>query len=581
MSNSINMSGVVRAINANTVEIAQQLANRIDAVGSEVGQSRQDLQLTRSELAELRQEFDQWIKQAERAAAIQESTTKVGNLKAQLDREFGHYVRVRHSSIGLLQAFDVGNVSNDVVRSVSEELMIQTPRYWLAPAVVGLSAWSRDDQDMADKSIREAFARDKNKTSLFFTLVLRRQGRTEASVRWLRHYLTSLDPQNLTREFAVILEATSYDAFGPAGQKLVSDVMTRWCAELRNSPEIVERQIQSWVRELATGREKLAPDAYQTLAALSPDFPAFARQLEQSSALPVAIDKYEGIKRFDAPIPTALESMLDDILEPLVTDFDEEELPLRRDVVYHEAIIDERGDMDRAREKSDLLQKALESSTDVVSLQTQAAVTPELLGVSVGTQRMAIGVGCQDFGTAIGRYCAAYRTNALAAMKLNLDQTHSNYASSYNFPGVQLGTETLEEEGIARIRKTWQDTLSNYIATISFDNKWYIKPAIIAAIVALLAFLVSPVFGLFVVAAAAGIIYFLGDKERKACDAKVKAVEDQRQAAVEYSVALYRDATAQWVDGRLLYEELDAQESELLTLIQTWPTANHAKEDVA
>ena len=581
MSGSIDMSGVVRAIQQQNLEVAEQLAQRIDAVGMEVGQSRQDLQLTRSELAELRHEFDRWVKQAEQTAAVQESTTKVGNLKAQLDREFGHYVRVRHSSVGLLQAFDVGNVSNEVVRAVSEELMIQTPRYWLAPAIVALAAWSRDDQEMAEKSVREAFNRDKNKTSLFFTLVLRRQGRLESSVRWLRHYLTSLDPHNLTREFAVILEATSYDAFGPAGQKLLAEVMTGWCAELRNSPEIVEKQVQSWVREVATHRESLAPDAYRTLAALSPDFPTFARQLEQASAMPVVIDKYEEIKAFEAPIPSALEGMLDDILEPLVTEFDEEELPLRREVVYHEAIIDERGDLDRAREKADLLQKALENTTDIVSLQTQAAINPELLGVSVGTQRIAVGVGYEDFVKATGRYCAAYRGNALSAMRLTLGGNHSNYASSYGFTGVELDTAMPEEQGIGKIRGTWEQTLRDYIARISFDNSWYIKPGLIAAAVAVVAMLISVWFGLFVVAAAAGVIYLLGDKERKACDAKVKAVEDQRQAAIEYSVALYRDATAQWVDGRLLYDELDAQEADLLSLIQTWPTAQHTKEDVA
>lgn len=580
MSN-INPDAIVRAINNNTRDLARELAGQIDAVGMEVGQARLDQQLTRDELRALRSEFDEYVKQAERVAAIQESTTKVGNLKAQLDREFGHYVRVRQSSIGMLQAFDVGNVSNDVVKAVSEELMIQTPRYWLAPAIVALAAWSRDDQEMAEKSVREAFSRDKNKTSLFFTLVMRRQGRIDASVRWLRHYLTSLDPHGLTREFAVILEATSYDAFGGAGQQLLAEVMTSWCDELRNSPEIVEKQIQSWVREVATQREQLAHGAYPALAKLSPDFPSFQRQLEQSSALPIVIETYETIKAFDAPIPSVLESMLDDILEPLVTEYDEEELPLRREVVYHEAIIEERGDMVRAQERADLLQKALENTTDIVSLQTQAAINPELLGVSVGTQRIAIGVGHEDFAKAVGRYCAAYRSNALVALKLHLDGNHSNYATTYSFKGVSLDTSIPEETGIERIRRAWEETLRDYIAKISFDNKWYIKPGIIGGVIALIAILVSPMFGLFVLAAAAGIIYFLGDKQKRACDAKVKAVEAQREAAVEHSVSMYRDATAQYVDGRLLYEELDGQEGELLALIQTWPTAQHEKEDVA
>ena len=162
---------------------SRQLSNQIDGVTTEVGQVRNDLRLANDELRELRTEFNEYVKAAARTAAVQLSTTQVGNLKAELDREFGHYSLVRRTSIGTLQSFDLGIVSNDAVTSISEELMIQTPRYWLAPALVGIAAWSRDDREIADKAVQEAFARDKNKTSLFFALVLRRQGRIDASVR--------------------------------------------------------------------------------------------------------------------------------------------------------------------------------------------------------------------------------------------------------------------------------------------------------------------------------------------------------------------------------------------------------------
>ena len=207
MSTSIDLTPLSRQINEVGREIINNLGSQIDGVQANLGTVRNDLQLTRSELADLREEFQQFVEEAARVAAVQQSQVKIVDLKAQLDREFGHYSVVRRTSVGLLQGFDVGNISNAVATNVAEELMIQTPRYWLAPALVALAAWSHDRQDIAEKSVQEAFSRDRHKTSLFFTLVLRSQGRMSGSVRWLRLYMASLDPSELTREFAVAVVA--------------------------------------------------------------------------------------------------------------------------------------------------------------------------------------------------------------------------------------------------------------------------------------------------------------------------------------------------------------------------------------
>ena len=474
MSQSVTLaSSDHRRIASAVLDAQRALESQISVVSGEVGQVRSDLRLTTDQLQALRREFQAFVDESAKVALVQQSETKVVNLKAELDRQFGHYELVRRTSTGMLQAFDVGNVSNDVVRSVSEELMIQTPRYWLAPALVALAAWSRDNQDIAEKSVGEAFSRDKNKTSLFFALVMRRQGRVEASVRWLRHYLTSLDPSALTREFAVILEATSYDAFGAQGQAMLSDRMTQWCTELRNRDEIVEAQIGSWVKEIRARSQQLDPSKYQALAALSPQWNAVKSQLESASALPEMIDRYAAVRNHDAALPQVIEDLLDDILDTLVTEYDEEELPLRREVTYHEAIIDERGDQARAQAKADVLLKALEHTDDVVSLQTTAAITPELIGVSVQTQRIAVGVGYDDLRTAVGRYCTAYRGAHVSAVDIELGPGHSNYASTYNFPGWRISTSVPEEQAMTRLRTVWEGTFDQIVDKLRFSNGWY------------------------------------------------------------------------------------------------------------
>lgn len=567
---SVDINAFIRAVE----QSHNQLAGQIDQVDTSVGLVRQDLNLTANELRELRAEFDAFVQTAARAAAVQQSETRVVNLKAELDRQFGHYGQVRRTSVGMLQAFDVGNVGNDIVRQVSEELMIQTPRYWLAPVIVTLAAWSRDNEEMAQKSVREAYSRDAAKTSLFFALVLRRQGRLEAANRWLQHYLLALDPRALGREFAVVLEATSYNAFGPAAQTLMTDAMATWCGELRTNKDIVEKQIQAWVREIGGRRDIVAPSAYPELQALSPEWPTVKRVLEQASAIPVMIDTYGDIARRDTQLPTVLEHLLDDILDQLVTEYDTEELPLRREVVYHEAVIEEGGDMTRARQRADRLQATLDETTDIVSLQTDAAISPELVGVSDQTQRIMIGVGRHDLRAAVARFCHDYRSQVLPVVTFSFDAQHSNYASTYRFQGAQLTSAMPEQDGVNLLRTVWHNTFAAYIDSISFKNSWYTKPGLIAGALALVLLMMNPMVGVVALLAGAGIVWFLGDQERKKCQAAVDAVEKIRAEAIEHSIARYRAAQAEFVDAGHEFTELDSQEGELLALIDTWPTAN-------
>ena len=178
----IDISPIINAIERVDRKVSVVNSN-LTAVGENVDVIDGKLSSTQDELAELRRQFEEYVKQAERTANVQRAETKVGTLKADLEREFGHYKVVRRSSIGLLQAFDVGNVSESTASQISEELMIQTPRYWLAPALVALAAWSRDDEDICKISITEAYNRSQAKTALFFALVLRREKREAESVR--------------------------------------------------------------------------------------------------------------------------------------------------------------------------------------------------------------------------------------------------------------------------------------------------------------------------------------------------------------------------------------------------------------
>lgn len=564
----------VSSVNQNLSTVSHQVTE----VTTQVGVVSRDLTVTTDELRELRRDFQEYVLQAERTANVQRSETVLGNVEAALEREYGHYKVVRRTSIGTLQAFDLGNVSNHTVQQVSEELMIQTPRYWLAPALVALASWSRDEQDLCSRSIDAAFSRDPRKTSLFFALTLRRQGRLESSTRWLKHYLSSLDPHALGREFAVILEAAAQDAFGAHGQRLIAAQLVQWNERLRADQTVVDAQVAAWRSEISLHRPTVVDTEFPHLSKISPQWGDVKRSLECAGALGFTHAKYTQIKNSPNDLGLSIIDRLDDILELLVTEFDTEELPFQRDAVYHRAVIEHGGDLDRARQEADALNVALEDTLDVISLQTQSALRPELLGVSVGTQKVAIGVSQNDFQQAVGAFSADYRMKYRDKVELTLEQNHSNYSQTLGFMGWTTDTDIPQAQAEQSLAGVWESSVAEYLERVRFKESYYLKAGGIALAASILGFLIFGVGGLFVLLVAGGVAGFMVWKAKTDADKKYQEAMAMREQAFQFSVDIYRAAVAEFVDTKVLYADEDAKEQPLLNLISTWPTVAGRQE---
>ena len=85
-----------------------------------------------------------------------------------------------------------------------------------------------------------------------------------------------------------------------------------------------------------------------------------------------------------------MKAQLDEILTGLVTDFDDEELPLRKEEKFEQFVVDFAGDENRARQNMQVEQTAFETHKDFTQLLTDAAMKPESTHASVSTQKFAI-----------------------------------------------------------------------------------------------------------------------------------------------------------------------------------------------
>ena len=143
----------------------RSLGGQIEQVDEEVRDVKAVQAQTKDRLDVLYEKFLEFVGRSERIAAAQRAETRIVRINDEIEHTYGHHKVVRRSATGILQAFDTGLVQEETVRQVSEELMIQTPRYWLAPALVGLAAWAGDDEALCARAVEEAFRRSTSKTS--------------------------------------------------------------------------------------------------------------------------------------------------------------------------------------------------------------------------------------------------------------------------------------------------------------------------------------------------------------------------------------------------------------------------------
>ncbi|HTF08364.1 MAG TPA: hypothetical protein VK659_09365 [Asanoa sp.] len=555
--------------------VVLRLEKGVGQVGMEVVHVKQRTDETNDRLAKLTTAFQAYVEEAARTAHVQRAETRIGVVEAQLEHRYGHFKVVRRVATGMLQGFDLGLVSDETVRDTSEQLMIETPRYWLAPALVAMGAWLDDKPELCERAIVEATRRAPSRTALFMALVLRRQGRGESSLRWLRHYLSALDPNALGREFATILECVSQGAFGPAGVEIVQERLDVWRTRLLSDESRQRAQVDRWRAELERHVPQPGPARFPRLASVSPQWPQMDLALRRAGAHDSLIAAYSAMAGEEALAQDRLEDQVDDILDILVTGYDEEELPLRREHAEHHAVVRHGGDLVAARKDLDTDLVALDKTLDYLTIQTESALNPDKLGVSRATQRMAVSSCHEWFGQAHAAYSLEYR----AGLPGNVDAV---FESSHNFAGVVfqlprwVGSftqpmEVLEQSLAAHWDRAAQPAIDrltyrwgpNLIAPIAVTVVLTICFAATKPIGILLALLVGGIWGLV-----------LWSRSQSAAQHQENVRELLRKAKQD-SLQQLRGAGAELVDWSGAFRAADGREQAVRALIADLGTAGN------
>lgn len=380
----------------------RSVAQLVDHVDTRVQQLAREQELAKDQLDQLYREFQEFVVADARQKERQFATTRIIEVRQEIEKKFGHYDEVRRHTTGILQATDIALVSDETLKSTTEEMMLSSPRYWLAPALVALSAWIRDDKVLADKALVEVVRRDEPKAALFFSLLSRRAGRHEACVRWLERYFLLQDPRQMRREVVVMLDAMINGVFGPVALGRCSGILDEWVAKLEEEPEFIDQQRDHWAEVLRVRAPLADPDEYPLLREHCAEWSALEAALCGARRNAVLRDYFTGIFQEEISTPPTLEAAVDDLLTSLVSNFDAEELPLRQEELRLKLIVEAFGDTQTADQRFNTEIDALSLHKSFAALLTSAAMhdesdaTPATRRYAVARSKEWILAGYQD-----------------------------------------------------------------------------------------------------------------------------------------------------------------------------------------
>lgn len=554
---SANLSAIERSL-SNIDSNIGTLNNNLEVIDNNVDRVNDNVKVVFDEVGALANEFRNFVQLQVRANAKSNSQQRLIQIRQEMEKHFGHYDIVRRTTTGILQADDLGIVKKDTISNATEELMISTPGYWLAPCLVALAAWINDQPDLAEKALREGIKRNDEKTSLFWALICRRADRKGATLKWTQRYLANQDEENLDRKTVIILDAFASGLLGSDSEGVVSKQMGEWLEHLADKPGFVEHQTQQWSDAINLKRKPLQSNDYTYLRKYSKTWPVLQDILEGAMLHAEILGYFTAIFEQEASTDS-LKAQLDEILNNLVSEFDEEEIPLRKEEKYNQFVVDFDGDENRARQHMAIEQTAFEEHKDFTQLLTDAAMKPESSHASASTQKFAIALSKEWVSNAYNDVIAQNRMKIPNEIEINVDNFNDKTTDGQN------ETE-LVDKFRAQVDKEEANALAQCVLS-GFENFCLWGGAAIGTIGLIMMIAGSGFLGLIAIIAGVGMVINHFSKKKKV-EVNRQNISAQFEQKRKNGTQIIRATLAEVVDFRAEFAEKDGESQKVIDFLE-------------
>ncbi len=530
----------------------------IEVIDSRVDVVNDNVKVVFDRVGALAQDFYDFVFEQRKANRLGIAHTEVVKLRAELEQKYGHLSEIRRTTTGILQADDLGIVKTDTIVTATEELLLSTPNYWLAPCLVALAAWINDSPEIAERALAEGLKRNDEKTSLLFALICRRADRKQASLKWLQRYLANQDEQNLDRKAIVLIDAFASGLLGVDSEGVVSKQIGEWMDRLAEKPGFIEKQKVQWSEAICLKKAPIPENEYPYLRKYSKTWPILNEIMQGARLHAIVFDYFSNI--FNQKVSSdSLKFQLDEILSSLVTDFDDEELPIRQKEKYEQFVIDFLGDEDLAQKAMEVEQTAFETHKDFTQLLTDAAMKPESSNASPSTQKFAIALSKEWISEAYNDVTAQNRMRIPEYIDINVDTFNDRTKDGQNEQDLITRFDLL-------INKETTTALSQHKLT-GYEQFCLFGGITIGAVGVLM--MLSPGLGFFdFIAAIVGVGMVINhfSKKKKIIE-KHKSIREMFAIKLDKGKQIIRALLAEVVDFRKEFSEKDKESEKVVEFI--------------
>ena len=533
------------------------LAGSIDYVNNRVDQVDDNVKIVYNEVEKLANEFREYVEMQSLANRKAEAKMNLSAIRDKLKDNFGHYDVVRRTATGILQANDLAIVKSSMLSHITEKQMIETPNYWLTPCLVALAAWINDDQDLAERALAEGIKRNDEKTSLFFGLICRRIGRENSSLKWFARYLEAQDEEKLDRKAVIVLDAFASGLLGNDTENFVYQQIQEWMSNLEAKPGFTERQLDNWKNAINSKRVPLKSGLYPYLEKYSNTWNNLQDVLEGAN---LNNDLYEYFKKvFEQKEETKkLKVELDKILDSLVTEFDEEELPLKREEQFEELVVRYNGSESKAHAQMALEKSVYDDYRDFMQLLTDASMNPEESKSSVATQKFATALSRNNIVTAFNDIVAQNRMNVPYDIEINVDTFNDK---------TQDGED--EEEVLNRFENLVEQEKQTDLSKLKLNmfEQFCLFGGAAVVLYGIIKSFMDKSFAFITIILGIGLIIYHFTAKQKVQKLIQKTIEKYAQK-LESGKQIIRATIAEIVDFRIEFTEKDAESKKVLDFFE-------------
>ena len=533
------------------------LAGSIDYVNNRVDQVDDNVKIVYNEVEKLANEFREYVEMQSLANRKAEAKMNLSAIRDKLKDNFGHYDVVRRTATGILQANDLAIVKSSMLSHITEKQMIETPNYWLTPCLVALAAWINDDKALAERALAEGIKRNDEKTSLFFGLICRRIGRENSSLKWFARYLEAQDEEKLDRKAVIVLDAFASGLLGNDTENFVYQQIQEWMSNLEAKPGFTERQLDNWKNAINSKRVPLKSGLYPYLEKYSNTWDNLQDVLEGAN---LNNDLYEYFKKvFEQKEETKkLKVELDKILDSLVTEFDEEELPLKREEQFEELVVRYNGSESKAHAQMALEKSVYDDYRDFMQLLTDASMNPEESKSSVATQKFATALSRNNIVTAFNDIVAQNRMNVPYDIEINVDTFNDK---------TQDGED--EEEVLNRFENLVEQEKQTDLSKLKLNmfEQFCLFGGAAVVLYGIIKSFMDKSFAFITIILGIGLIIYHFTAKQKVQKLIQKIIENYAQK-LESGKQIIRATIAEIVDFRIEFTEKDAESKKVLDFFE-------------